>query len=187
METTTTFFGIDFETSFFPVKETEDRKLLAGLLFANAKTTTEEAGRILNSIGDSFATSYVVNSLKGELNKITKLVTDSKDQLDVQQQILIKTVGWSKVFTFPTLEEMTEITSAFQIPCNIFLETLGEMLVVSEGISTLQILDYLKKYNAIISNLQMDNLLDLYKALRFESELNAKTNHLFKYEHITNN
>lgn len=173
------YFGITFSEDF-PLDQ-KKRKQLAKLLFALPNTSTEEAHRILMNLSLLKSIDQVIESLFIELNQITGILFCNKTKENIQDLILSKLISWSRIFYFPTLNELSEITCHYKLSRKEFLKEVLKSLI-SEELPSPQLLDFLKKYNADLTFYQIDEILDFYNKKSIDPKLIAQQILLFNTE-----
>lgn len=154
---------------------------MAKLLFAIPKTSTEEAHRILKNISLLKSIDQVIESLFTELNQITGILFCNKTKKNIQDQILSKLIIWTRIFYFPTLNELSEITCHYKLSRKEFLKEVLKCLI-SEELPSPQLLDFLKKYNADLTFYQIDEILDFYNKKSIDAKLIVQQILLFNTE-----
>lgn len=167
MKTFETYFGLEFGEEF-PLDQ-KTRRQLARLLFANPKTSPEEAIRIIRNFDKWSPIDILLEFLQEELKRISQIDLYDFKEPKIRNLFFDKSLFWIKAFSCPTPEEIIEVALIFTNIPEIIFFNLIERVVSDDSMPPQKIIDYLTKYSSILPRKNIDALLDLYN-LRMVAE-----------------
>ncbi|MDP2089487.1 MAG: hypothetical protein Q8J84_08820 [Flavobacteriaceae bacterium] len=178
-----TKFGLTFPQNF-PLNE-KTCEILAKQLFLNSNISTVKTKKLLNKSKQWEVLKFIdinkdlfdLTICIPELLNLTKqeevdlllaegLAEAESEFLDKDDLILLKyrpkIIAWLQNFAFPKLSEITAIADELSILDREKIVKYFRNLLYDEKLPKEKIVDYLLKYNKILSSKKIDRLLDLY-------------------------